>query len=182
MPLTEADWHQHEMGKLMSETDSMNVVDRLFAEVWGDPHGAIPPDLIHDDFWSSERGLHIAADGLTLRPGIVGTEAFRREVAFYRDFYSDFTLTIREVMPARATLRGDVATFEADRFRGDVVVVSWTSHATHPTETFTDRGGHQRPLPVRDDGVSVVRVVDGKIFAADKYWSENRTAALMPPP
>ena len=164
----------------MEETETVQVVERLFAEVWGDPNAKVPDALIHDDFWSTEPGAGISLDGMTLQPQVTGTEAFRRELAFYRDFYSDFTLEIREMMPAHATLRQDVARFEADRFRGDVVVVTWNSGATHPTATFTDRGGHQRPLQISDRGVSIVRVVDGKIFAADKYWEpRNQTLEMM---
>jgi hypothetical protein len=164
----------------MGETETVQVVDRLFAEVWGDPNAKVPDDLIHDDFWSTEPGAQISLDGTTLHPQITGAEALRRELAFYRDFYPDFTLVIGEIMPAHATLRRDVAVFEADRFRGDVVVVTWDSGATHPTATFEDRGGHPRPLQISDKGVSVVRVVDGKIFAANKYWdARSQTLAMM---
>jgi hypothetical protein len=136
--------------------------------------------LIHNDFWSTEPGAGISLDGATLHPQITGAEALRRELAFYRDFYRDFTLVIREIMPAHSTLRQEVAMFEADRFRGDVVVVTWDSSATHPTATFEDRGGHPRPLHISDKGVSVVRVVDSKVFAADKYWEAgNQTLAMV---
>jgi hypothetical protein len=160
----------------MSEGQTtIGVVERLFAEVWGDPNGTVPENLIHDDYWSSEPGiaaLEVSGDG-RLVARFTGVEALARELAHYRDFYRDFVLTIREIIGGASATRGDVAQWEADRMRGDVVAVAWVAGATHPTATFTTRGGQQAPLVVGGRGISLVRVVDGLVFSADKYWESD---------
>lgn len=168
----------------MSEGETtVGVVERFFAEVWGDPKRSIPKGLIHDDYWVRESEITtLDFSGGTLVPSITGVEALTREVALYRDFYPDFVLTIREILAGEATRRGDVASWEADRMVGDVVAVAWDASATHPTATFTTRGGGEAPLVVGGRGMSVIRVVDGRIFSADKYWErDSEILARMSP-
>jgi hypothetical protein len=159
----------------MSEHPNTSLVERLFSEVWGDPEGSIPDDLIHEEFWSSEPGvswLSAGSDG-----GFVashtGVDALAREVAVYRDFYRDLTLGIVETFEGEPTGRGEVAVWEEERMRGEVVVVHWTAGATHPTATFTTRGGTEEPLRVGGRGMSLVRILDGRIRSADKFWERD---------
>jgi hypothetical protein len=161
------------------------VVERLFTEVWGDPDATVPDDLIHDEYWSSEPGiaaLEISDDG-RLVARFTGMEALTRELAHYREFYPDFVLTIREVLEGESATRGDFAQWEADRMVGDVVAVAWAAGATHPTATATSRGGRDVPLVLSDRGISLVRIVDGQVFSADKYWApESSILAGMSSP
>ncbi|WP_248960019.1 hypothetical protein [Sphaerisporangium perillae] len=157
----------------MNGKSDLDIVCRLFTGVWGDPNGVVPDGLVHEDYWSSEpslAGLGIAPDGM-LEARITGIEALTKEIALYRDRLSDFTLTMKEVFPVASTVAArDVAMWEERRLVGDVVVVSWTAGATHPTATITTRGGQQIAARVGGEGVSVVRIVDGRIHSANKYW------------
>jgi hypothetical protein len=149
-----------------------SVVERLFTEVWGDPHAALPDGLIHDDYWSTDAGANISRDG-NLEPEITGRAALARELKFYRDFYVDFTLTMVETISGPSIMKGSVASWESHRFEGDVVVVRWRAVATHPSATILSRGGQRMPKELSDRGVTIVGVVDGKIFSADKFWNPN---------
>lgn len=155
----------------MNAVKAMDVVDRFF-QVWSDPHATVPKDLIHDEFYSTDPGVEVGIDSATLQPLVKGTASFGVELAFYRDFYGNFTLEVLQIVAGMPTVRGSVANFEADHYRGDVEVhvITWRAEGTHPTRTFETRGGSQAPTVLEDRGVTIVRVVDDKIFAADKYW------------
>jgi hypothetical protein len=156
----------------MSTVTATSIAERLFSEAWGDPHAALPDGLIHDDYWSTDPGANIPRDG-NLEPTITGRAALARELAFYRDFYADFTLTMVETISGPSIMKGSVESWESHRFEGDVVVVRWRAEATHPTATIVSRGGQPRPKKLSDGGVTIVGVVDGEIFSADKFWNPN---------
>jgi hypothetical protein len=156
----------------MNTLTASSVVERLFTEVWGDPHATLPDGLIHDEYWSTDPGVDIPRN-VNLEPTITGREAFARELAHYRDFYPDLTLTMVETISGPSIMRGSIESWESRRFEGDVVVVRWKAEATHPTATIVSRGGKPLPKKLFDSGVSVVGVVDGEVFSADKFWNPN---------
>jgi hypothetical protein len=78
-----------------------------------------------------------------------------------------------ETVAGTSTMKDSVRLFESGRFRGDVVMVRWTATATHPTATVVNRAGKPIPAAVSDRGVSIVRVVDERVFAADKFWNAD---------
>jgi hypothetical protein len=156
----------------MNTVTATGVAERLFVQVWADPHATVPDGLIHDDFWSSDPGPKIPCDE-DLGPTITGRAALAREVAFYRDFYPDFMLAMVETIYGPSIIKGSIAFWESHRFEGDVVVIRWKAQATHPTATVLSPGGPPMPMQLSGSGVTIVGVVEGLIFSADKFWNPN---------
>ena len=60
------------------------------------------------------------------------------------------------------------------RRRGaDAVTTVWAPTGTTRDQTFTDRGGHERPFELKDVGVSRTVVVDGKVTRHDLFWARD---------
>jgi hypothetical protein len=66
----------------MDTVTATSVAERLFTQVWGAPHAALPDGLIHDDYWSTDPRANIPRDG-NLERKITGREALARKLAFY---------------------------------------------------------------------------------------------------
>jgi steroid delta-isomerase-like uncharacterized protein len=131
----------------MSTEENKAVIYRLNAEIWNQKLA----DSVEEIF-APEIVLYRSG-----RPAVQGIETLKKWVANYaRTPWGDSQATIEEIVA-----------------EGDLVVTRWTVRGTHTGEW---RGIAPTGKPVTITGITIHRVVDGKIVEA---WAEEDWLGVM---
>jgi steroid delta-isomerase-like uncharacterized protein len=132
------------MSTEMSADQNIQLMRRWFQEVWNEGRMQTVHDLLSPD--AVARGQR-GADA-----EIRGPEEFVKFVREIRGAFSDIQMNVEDVLGA-----------------GDKVVLRWSATMTHTGDAF---GLPASGRTVRSRGISIARIVDGKIVEGWDNWDQ----------
>jgi ketosteroid isomerase-like protein len=141
----------------MTENSRQAIVRRFFEAGWNAGDAAAVSDIVHADYASNDGAFFRTGSDV---PGglerLSGVDALADHIGQYQQKYDGLRFTVdRMVVDA------------------DTVLTVWSPTGTTRDQTFTDRGGRERPYELRGRGVSLTEVVDGKVTRHDMFWTRD---------
>lgn len=128
----------------MSADENMQLMRRWFQEVWNEGQGQTIHDLLSaDGVGTGQRGAEVE---------IRGPEEFAKFVGEIRGAFPDMKVKIEDIVAA-----------------DDKVVVRWSATMTH---TGDHLGLPATGRTVRTRGITIARIVDGKIVEGWDNWDQ----------
>jgi steroid delta-isomerase-like uncharacterized protein len=128
----------------MSSEENIQLMRRWFQEVWNEGRTQTVHDLFHPD--GVARGQRAA------EAEIRGPEEFVKFVHEIRGAFPDIKIKVEDVFGA-----------------GDKVVLRWSANMTH---TGDGLGVSATGRPVRSQGITIARIVNGKIVEGWDSWDQ----------
>ncbi len=132
------------------------IVRRLFEEGWNSANPAAPSDIVHQHYSSNDGPFREVSNVPGQLDFLHGLEAFAEHVRQYRVVYDN--------------LRFDIVRMLADN---DTVVTVWNPSGTTKDLSFINRGGQEQPYELQGQGVSLTKIVNGKVRQHDMFWPRN---------
>jgi SnoaL-like polyketide cyclase len=142
----------------MPAKQNREIVRRLFNEIWSKGNMEAAQEIVAPDFQSDDSAIRFHG---TTNGGFevtVGPRALELERELYLKKVSELHFDIQEMIAAK-----------------DRVIAFWTARGDSRSDTFTDRGGNLRKKELNGSGMSVSRIVDGKIKSNTMYWSREQS-------
>jgi ketosteroid isomerase-like protein len=131
----------------MTSHQNETVVRRFFEEVWNKSNKAATKEIVSDQYSSIENQTFSGANGL---------DVFAADQNLYHGLYKDLSFKIKEMFS-----------------HGDTMVVRWEPSGLALNETFTSRNGTLTHKSLKGEGISLVKVKDGKIIEARFFWPRD---------
>ena len=145
------------MSRNMSADENIQLMRRWFQEVWNDGRMQTVYDLLSPD--AVARGQR-GADA-----EIRGPEEFAKFVREIRGAFPDIKLKVEDVFGADGRRLVGQILFGAD----DKVVLRWSAIMTHTGDALGLPASGQT---VRSRGITIARIVDGKIVESWDNWDQ----------
>ena len=132
------------------------IVRRLFEDGLSSTDPGAVGEIIHQHYLSNDGPFH-APPSPSGEPGFLhGAEAFAAHVMGYRAAYDDLRFAIVRMLT-----------------EDDTVLTVWNASGTTKNLRFVNRGGQEQPYELHAEGVSLTKVVGGKVRQHDMFWPRS---------